>query len=101
MATRIYVGNLPYAVTDDRLAQIFSAFGEVTSATVAVDRHTDRPKGFGFVDMSDDASAQSAITALDGTALDGRTLRVAVAQPRADRNGDRPRRDMGDREQRW
>jgi RNA recognition motif-containing protein len=95
MATRIYVGNLPYSVTDEQLAQMFGAYGEVTEAMVAVDRDTGRTKGFGFVQMADDAAANAAIAALAGSMMEGRTLRVEVAQPRADRSGGRPRRDGG------
>jgi RNA recognition motif-containing protein len=101
MATRIYVGSLSFSTTDDQLLQLFSTYGEVTEATVAVDRYTTQSKGFGFVQMSDDAAAQQAITALNGTALDGRTINVSLAKPRAERSDSRTPRSDGYRERRW
>ncbi len=97
MATRIYVGGLPYSTTDDQLLTLFNAYGEVTEATVAVDRQTARSKGFGFVQMPDDAAASTAIAQLDGHMMDGRSLRVNVAQPRS----DRPRSDSDSHTRRW
>jgi hypothetical protein len=85
MATRIFIGGLPFSVTDDQLLQLFSPYGEVTEATVAVDRSTTRSKGFGFVQMTDDAAAQQAITALDGSTLSSRTITVSLAKPRTER----------------
>ena len=85
MATRIYVGNLPYTTDNQQLAQLFSAFGEVLDAAVIMDRATGQSKGFGFVEMSDDTQAHSAIQALNGTMLGNRTIRVNEAQPRAER----------------
>ena len=87
MATRIYVGNLPYTTDNQQLAQLFGAFGEVLDAAVIMDRATGQSKGFGFVEMADDAQAQSAIQALNGTMLGNRTIRVNEAQPRAERGG--------------
>lgn len=87
MATRIYVGNLPYTTDNQQLAQLFSAFGEVLDAAVIMDRATGQSKGFGFVEMSDDAQAHNAIQALNGTMVGNRTIRVNEAQPRAERGG--------------
>lgn len=87
MATRIYVGNLPYSTDNQQLAQLFSAFGEVLDAAVIMDRATGQSKGFGFVEMSDDAQAHNAIQALNGTMVGNRTIRVNEAQPRAERGG--------------
>ena len=87
MATRIYVGNLPYTTDNQQLAQLFGAFGEVLDAAVIMDRATGQSKGFGFVEMADDAQAQSAIQALNGTMVGNRTIRVNEAQPRAERGG--------------
>lgn len=95
MATRIYVGNLPYSATNEQLSQLFSAFGEVAEATIIMDRDTGQAKGFGFVQMAHEEAARSAIAELDGTTLDNRALRVNEAQPRpirGDRNGNRPQR---------
>lgn len=90
MATRIYVGNLPYSATNEQLTDLFSAFGEVSEATVITDRDTGRAKGFGFVQMTQDDAARTAIAQLDGTTLDNRAIRVNEAQARTDRN-DRDR----------
>jgi RNA recognition motif-containing protein len=84
VATRIYVGNLPYNTNDQQLAQLFSAFGEVVEATVVIDRATNQSKGFGFVQMADDDAARNAIASLNGTMLGNRTIRVNEAQPRTE-----------------
>ncbi len=81
----VYVGNLPYNTSSDDLREAFEAFGEVTSANVISDRDSGRSKGFGFVEMSDDAQAQEAIDKLNGTEMDGRTITVNEARPREDR----------------
>ena len=78
----IYVGNLPYSVTDGELQDLFAQFGEVTSARVISDRETGRAKGFGFVEMRDSADANKAIEALNGTDMNGRALRVNESQPK-------------------
>ena len=76
---KIYVGNLPFTTTDSDLRQLFSSHGEVTSASVVMDRESGRSRGFGFVEM-DATNAATAITALDGRDLDGRSLRVNEAE---------------------
>jgi len=76
---KIYVGNLPYAVDDARLVEIFGAFGATLTATVVVDRESGRSKGYGFVEMSDD-DARKAILALNRSQLDGRTIWVNEAR---------------------
>ena len=81
----VYVGNLPYTTASDDLREAFEAFGTVTSANVISDRDSGRSKGFGFVEMSDDASAREAIEKLNGTEMDGRTITVNEARPREDR----------------
>lgn len=86
--TNIYVGNLSYRMSDDELRNAFAPFGEVSSARIIMDRDTGRSKGFGFVEMPDDAQAQEAISKLDGSDLEGRTVKVNVARPRE----ERPRR---------
>jgi len=85
----IYVGNLPYRMTDDELRDLFAEFGEVTSARIIMDKMTDRSKGFGFVEMSDKAAAEKAIREVNGKDMGGRQLRVNEAQPRE--NSPRPR----------
>jgi RNA recognition motif-containing protein len=79
---RLYVGNLSYSVTNDSLEQLFGQFGQVTSAQVIQDRETGRSKGFGFVEMGDDNSAQAAINALHDKEHEGRPLTVNEARPR-------------------
>jgi len=78
----IYVGNLPYSISEADLEQAFSAHGSVTSANVILDRETGRARGFGFVEMSDDDEGRAAIEALNGTELGGRKLVVNEARPR-------------------
>jgi cold-inducible RNA-binding protein len=87
VATRIYVGNLPYTADNAQLAQLFEAFGEVVEAAVVMDRDTGRSKGFGFVQMANENDAHNAIAALNGTMFGNRTIRVNEAQPRTERSG--------------
>ena len=87
MSSKIYVGNLPYSVTDSTLESNFSEFGAVTSAKVMMDRDTGRSKGFGFVEMASAEVAQAAITGLHGMSVDGRSIVVNLARPREDRSG--------------
>jgi RNA recognition motif-containing protein len=82
---KIYVGNLAYSVTDDQLQTAFGAFGEVSSATVISDKFSGQSKGFGFVEMPDNAAAEKAIQALNGTPIAGRNVKVNEAKPREDR----------------
>jgi RNA recognition motif-containing protein len=85
MAKRIYVGGLPYSATEENLQDLFGASGTVTSATVITDKYTGQAKGFGFVEMSTDAEANSAINTLNGSLMGGRTLIVNEAKPREER----------------
>src|SRR5262245_56206524 len=82
MATNIYVGNLPWATTTDDLHAMFGQYGTVTRAQVVTDRETGRSRGFGFVEMPNEAEAQAAIAALNETPMNGRPLTVNVAKPR-------------------
>ena len=85
MAIKLFVGKLSYDTTNDTLQALFAKYGKVVSAQVIMDRDTNRSKGFGFVEMEDQAAAQAAINALDGNELEGRTIVVNVAKPREDR----------------
>ncbi len=85
MSTKLYVGGLSYSVTDEQLRQLFTSHGTVASAKVVTDKYTDRSRGFGFVEMGTPEEAQKAISALNGTQLDGRSLTVNIAKPREDR----------------
>ncbi len=100
MGRKLYVGNLPYSVTQQALEETFSQCGTVDSVNVITDRDTGQSKGFGFIEMSNDSEAQKAIQELNGTNLDGREIKVNEAKPKA------PRRDRGGgggygRDNRW
>ena len=83
----IYVGNLPFEVTDETLATSFTEYGEVTTARVIIDRFSGRSRGFGFVEMTNDSEAQAAIQGLNGADMQGRTLTVNEARPRENGGG--------------
>jgi RNA recognition motif-containing protein len=82
MATNIYVGNLPWSTTTDDLYAMFQQYGAVTRAQVVTDRETGRSRGFGFVEMPNEAEANAAIAALNNQQMNGRPLTVNVAKPR-------------------
>ena len=86
----IYVGNLAHEATEEDLQAAFAAYGQVASARIITDRFSGRPRGFGFVEMSNDTEAQAAITGLNGTDLKGRAITVNEARPREDAGGRRP-----------
>jgi RNA recognition motif-containing protein len=103
MNNKLYVGGLPYSVTDGKLEEMFQAHGTVASAKVIGDKFTGQSRGFGFVEMSSGLEAQTAISALNGTQFDGRKLTVNEAKPMASRDsndgGGRGNRDGG--RERW
>jgi RNA recognition motif-containing protein len=78
----IYVGNLPYKITEDELRNAFGQYGEVSSASIIIDKMTNQSKGFGFIEMPVQAEAENAIKNMDGQPLNGRNLRVNEARPR-------------------
>ena len=84
MAKKLFVGNLPYTTNDDQLREHFAQWGEVTSATVIMDRATGRSKGFGFVEYDNDAAADDAIAKSETMELDGRRLTVSEARPKVE-----------------
>ncbi|NCC65072.1 MAG: RNA-binding protein [Spirochaetia bacterium] len=88
MAKKLYVGNMSYQTTEESLYSLFAQYGDVLSARIIFDRDTNRPKGFGFVEMEQDDAALAAISQLDGQEFDGRNLKVneAIARERAPRN---------------
>jgi RNA recognition motif-containing protein len=86
MGRKLYVGNLPYSVTEQALQDAFAACGTVESANVITDRDTGQSKGFGFVEMSSDGEAQKAIQELNGSSLEGREIKVNEAKPKAPRD---------------
>ncbi|NCN98937.1 RNA-binding protein [Candidatus Pacearchaeota archaeon CG10_big_fil_rev_8_21_14_0_10_35_219] len=81
---KVYVGNLPFSIRNDKLKEIFSEFGEVTEAVVITDRYSGRSKGFGFVTFANDDDAKKAIDGMDGKEVEGRSLKVNEAKPRED-----------------
>lgn len=89
MSTKLYIGNLPYSVTDQSLGDKFSECGTVTSSRVIMDRDSGRSKGFAFVEMSSAAEAQNTISRFNGTDLDGRSINVSEAKPMAPRSDRR------------
>ena len=86
-SNKLYVGGLPYSVTDDKLQEIFAPHGTVESARVITDRMTGRSRGFGFVEMSSQSEAEEAIQKMNGTDLEGRSLTVNEAKPQQERSG--------------
>lgn len=87
----IYVSNLSFNVQDEDLREFFADYGEVTSAKVITDKFTGKSRGFGFVEMSDDAAAQKAIAELDQATVENRTIRVMEAKPKEERSDRKPR----------
>lgn len=87
----IYVSNLSFNVQDEDLKEFFTPYGEVTSAKVITDRETGRSRGFGFVEMADEAASKKAIAELNGSTVDNRTISVTVAKPKE----SRPSRNFG------
>lgn len=95
MATKLFVGSLPYSVTDQQMAEIFAEAGTVVSAKVIMDRDTNRSKGFGFVEMATEEEAKKAIETLNGKEIDGRTITVNEARPQAPRDNNGGNRGGG------
>ena len=82
MSTKLFVGSLPWAVTDDSLKAAFEPHGNVVSAKVITDRQTGRSRGFGFVEMEDESEANNAIEKLNGAEMNGRSIIVSIAKPK-------------------
>ncbi|MGF1614702.1 MAG: RNA recognition motif domain-containing protein [Gammaproteobacteria bacterium] len=87
----IYVGNLPYTVTEDELTNMFAEYGEVSSANIITDKYSGESKGFGFVEMPRQSDAEEAIKALNGSSVKGRSIKVNQARPRNERPARGPR----------
>jgi RNA recognition motif-containing protein len=100
MSKKLFVGSLSWDTNDDGLHGAFSPYGEITEATVVADRDTGRSRGFGFVTFSADEEAEKAVAALNGTELDGRTIKVDVAKPR-ERSGGGGGGGYGGGRDRW
>lgn len=97
MTNKLYVGNLSYETTEAALSELFGTIGEVLSVTLITDRGTGRSKGFAFVEMVDDATAQEAINQLNSQEVDGRSIKVAEARPKREDQGG----GGGRRRDRW
>ncbi|MBB6479434.1 RNA recognition motif domain-containing protein [Spirochaeta isovalerica] len=91
MSNKIYVGNLSWNTGDQELGDCFAQYGEVLSARIIIDRNTNRSKGFGFIEMAESSAAEAAISALNGTELDGRNIRVNEAEDRENNRGNNRR----------
>jgi len=87
LSKKLYVGNLPFSTTEDELRGVFERHGSVDSVAVITDRETGRPRGFAFVEMSEQSAAEDAIRALDGSDIGGRSVRVNEAQGRREGGG--------------
>lgn len=87
MGKKLFVGNVPYSITEDRLKEIFSEAGEVASVAIITDKMTGRPRGFVFVEMATDEAAAKAVEMFDGKEVDGRALNVNEARPREEGAG--------------
>jgi RNA recognition motif-containing protein len=83
----IFVGNLSFGATEESIRSLFEAYGSVGRVNIVTDRDTGQPRGFGFVEMTNDAEGEKAIAGLNGTDLDGRTMNVNEARPKAERSG--------------
>ena len=97
MGSKLYVGGLPYSATESQLNDLFAQHGTVASARIITDKFTGQSRGFGFVEMSSQEEAQAAISAVNGTQMEGRTLTVNEAKPQEPRSGGRPGGEWGDR----
>ena len=92
---KLYVGSLPYSLTEEELKDVFTPFGAVVSARIITDKMTGKSKGFGFVEMEEEEMANKAIEATHGSELHGRTLIVNIAHPEQKRTSFAPRQDRG------
>jgi RNA recognition motif-containing protein len=87
MSKKLYIGNLPYSITETALREMFTPLGEVSSVSVITDRNTGQPKGFAFIEMADDVAAKQAISQINGKTFDNRSITVAEARPQEARAG--------------
>ena len=93
MDKKLYVGNLSYNTTDEKLRSLFAEYGEIESVNVITDRETGRPRGFGFVEMTTQQAAEAAISGLNGKMVDDRAIKVNKAKPQPDRDRRQNNRD--------
>ena len=95
MGKRLYVGNLPFSATEDSMKEAFSQFGTVESVTLIMDNDSGQSKGFGFLELATQQEADNAIAKMNGHEMDGRTLKVSEAKPKADRDSGPRRSQVG------
>ena len=91
MASKLFIGNIPYSINSDSLREAFAKIGDVSDANIVTDRETGRSRGFGFIEYKNDADAKKAISQLNGSELDGRKIFVSEARPQAPRDNQQPR----------
>jgi len=96
---KLYVGNLPFSVTEESLKEAFSKFGDIEEASLIIDKFSNRSKGFGFVTFSNDEAAKKAIAEMNDKDFEGRNLKVSEAKPREE--SDRPRRSFNNNQRRY
>jgi RNA recognition motif-containing protein len=101
MSKKLYIGNLPYSITETALREMFTPLGVVDSVSIITDRDTGRPKGFAFVEMTDDDAAKQAISQINGKTLDNRSITVAEARPQEQRSGSGGGFRGSGRSERW
>ena len=101
MGKKLYVGSLPYSVSEGQLVELFSQHGAVESGKIISDKYSGQSKGFGFVEMGSDEEAQKAIKALDGTELGGRKIVVSEARPQENGTRSSGGGSRGGRDRRW
>jgi len=99
--SKIYIGNMPFSVTDSDLNAMFAKHGAVTSVNIITDKFSNRPRGFAFVEMETEEAAQKAIAELNGTQLEGRALVVNTAKPREERSSNRSFGERSSRPRSW
>jgi len=99
--SKLYVGNLSYTVTEEQLRELFSQAGTIKEIALIMDRDTQRPKGFGFVEMTTQVEAQKAIEMFNEHEMDGRRIMVNMARPKEDRGGSRGGYSGGGRQSRY
>lgn len=98
---KVYVGNIPFSVDNDKLKELFSPFGEIEEVTIITDKFSGRSKGFGFVTFKDEESAKKAIAEMNEKDIEGRPLKVNEAKPMDPDRPRGPRRDFGGRQRRF
>lgn len=90
MSVKLYIGNLPYGMGNEELKELFATFGDVTEATIIMDKYSGRSKGFGFVTFADDEAGKKAVSEMNDKEVQGRAIKVSEARPMEERPARRP-----------